>query len=220
MSANPQNASLGLPDDGSPGNRLPDDRLTDGGSITENAVLSSSAGSRSAASSVTHAPGHEALQALLAFSSLHEQLRQRRALRKKRRTTGLPMSGSWSNSSWTKCCNWWRSAPSPLPEPTASPLPWPKAMQLFAGPRQELSRPNPEPARSEIRIFRSLPAYRRNRALRRFRERSAGKRAGLPPPGHTLHRGRADRFRTWHHRACWKLFLPNRTVSTTATFAV
>ena len=88
MSANPHNPTLGLPDEGSPGNRLPDDRLTDGGSIAENAVLSSSAGSRSAASSVTHAPGHEALQALLAFSSLHEQIRQRRALER----SGEPLS--------------------------------------------------------------------------------------------------------------------------------
>jgi len=36
---------------------------------------------------VDHVPGHEALQALLAFSSLHEQLRQRRALEK----SGVPL---------------------------------------------------------------------------------------------------------------------------------
>ena len=88
MSANPHNASLGLSDGGSPGNRLPDDRLADGSSITENAAISSSARPRTAASSVTHAPGHEALQALLAFSSLHEQIRQRRALER----SGEPLS--------------------------------------------------------------------------------------------------------------------------------
>jgi N-acetylmuramoyl-L-alanine amidase len=54
MSANPHNASLGLPDEELLVNELP----------------------------VTYAPGHEALQALLAFSSLHEQLRQRRAREK------------------------------------------------------------------------------------------------------------------------------------------
>lgn len=46
----------------------------------ESVVISSPAGSRSATSSAIHAPGHEVLQALLAFSSLHEQIRQRRAL--------------------------------------------------------------------------------------------------------------------------------------------
>jgi N-acetylmuramoyl-L-alanine amidase len=88
MSANPHNPSLGLSDDGSPGNRLPDNRLTDSGSIGEGAAISSPAGSRPATSSVSYAPGHEALQALLAFSSLHEQIRQRRA----REKSGEPLS--------------------------------------------------------------------------------------------------------------------------------
>jgi len=89
MSANPHNASPGLSDDGSPGNRLPDNGLTDGGgSIMESAAISSPAGSRSATSSAIHAPGHEVLQALLAFSSLHEQIRQRRALER----NGEPLS--------------------------------------------------------------------------------------------------------------------------------
>ena len=74
MSANPHNPSLGLSGESSPGNRLPDDGLT--GSVAS----SSPAASRPAPSFLTHAPGHEALQALLAFSSLHEQIRQRRAL--------------------------------------------------------------------------------------------------------------------------------------------
>jgi len=82
MSANPHNASLGLSDGGSPGNRLPDNGLTDSGSIGESVANSSPAGSRPATSSVSYAPGHEALQALLAFSSLHEQIRQRRAREK------------------------------------------------------------------------------------------------------------------------------------------
>ena len=88
MSAHPQNASPGLSDDGSTGNRLPDSGLTDGGSIMEGAAISSPSGSQSATSSVIHAPGHEALQALLAFSSLHEQIRQRRALER----SGEPLS--------------------------------------------------------------------------------------------------------------------------------
>ncbi len=89
MSANPHNASPGLSDDGSPGNRLPDNGLTDGGgSIMESVTISSPAGSRSATSSAIHAPGHEVLQALLAFSSLHEQIRQRRALER----SGEPLS--------------------------------------------------------------------------------------------------------------------------------
>ena len=62
MSANPHNASTEL----------------DGESSAEATGVLSPA-SRPAAPSVSHAPGHEALQALLAFSSLHEQIRQRRA---------------------------------------------------------------------------------------------------------------------------------------------
>lgn len=87
MSANPHNPSLGLPDEGSPGNRLPDNGLTNSKSIDEN-TPSSAAVSRPASSSVGYAPGHEALQALLAFSSLHEQIRQRRA----REKSGEPLS--------------------------------------------------------------------------------------------------------------------------------
>ena len=60
MSANPHNASAEL----------------DGESSAEATGVLSSPASRP---SVSYAPGHEALQALLAFSSLHEQIRQRRA---------------------------------------------------------------------------------------------------------------------------------------------
>ncbi len=59
MSANPHNTSLG---------------------VSERELLENSL-------PVSYAPGHEALQALLAFSSLHEQLRQRRA----REKTGEPL---------------------------------------------------------------------------------------------------------------------------------
>ena len=68
MSANPHNPSLGSPDGESVGNRL-----LDNGPTTV---------PRTAASTFGYAPGHEALQALLAFSSLHEQVRQRRAREK------------------------------------------------------------------------------------------------------------------------------------------
>src|ERR1700681_1264126 len=77
MSANPHNARLGLPDSELSGNGLPDHRLTDGDSISER---QGSSRFPAASPSVAYAPGHEALQALLAFSSLHEQIRQRRAL--------------------------------------------------------------------------------------------------------------------------------------------
>jgi N-acetylmuramoyl-L-alanine amidase len=63
MSANPHNTSLGLANGESPGEIR--------------GVLSAPA--RPASPSISYAPGHEALQALLAFSSLHEQIRQRRA---------------------------------------------------------------------------------------------------------------------------------------------
>jgi N-acetylmuramoyl-L-alanine amidase len=82
MSANPHNASLGLPENGSPDNELPNyespgNELPGGETptlpLTAVSLEHSSAG---------HALGHEAFQALLAFSSLHEQLRQRRAREK------------------------------------------------------------------------------------------------------------------------------------------
>jgi N-acetylmuramoyl-L-alanine amidase len=65
MSANPHNASLN--------NLGPDD----GDSPVEKAGLRVS--SSHAPASISYPPGHEALQALLAFSSLHEQISQRRA---------------------------------------------------------------------------------------------------------------------------------------------
>ncbi len=80
MSANPHNANLGLSDGGSPSNRLPENGVPGG--------PASSSSAKAATSSLTHAPGHEALQALLAFSSLHEQIRQRRALER----SGEPLS--------------------------------------------------------------------------------------------------------------------------------
>ena len=59
MSASPQNAAVG--------------------SNPESADPGISAQRETSTSHVTYAPGHEALQALLAFSSLHEQIRQRKA---------------------------------------------------------------------------------------------------------------------------------------------
>src|SRR4029077_9631784 len=84
MSANPHNARLGLPDSELSGNGLPDNGLTDGDSISEREGSSRFPG---ASPSAAYAPGHEALKALRAFSSLHEQLRQRRALE----TSGEPL---------------------------------------------------------------------------------------------------------------------------------
>src|SRR5713226_4937406 len=72
MSANPHNASLGLPD-----NELPENEP-----MGESTAPSSATVALTDSPSFIHAPGHEALQALLAFSSLHEQLRQRRAREK------------------------------------------------------------------------------------------------------------------------------------------
>ena len=60
MSATPQNAAVGF--------------------NPQSADLGISAARKAATSPVTYPPGHEALQALLAFSSLHEQIRQRKAL--------------------------------------------------------------------------------------------------------------------------------------------
>src|SRR5213082_996539 len=63
MSASPQNAAVGSnPEPADPG---------------------ISAQRETSTSRVTYAPGHEALQALLAFSSLHEQIRQRKAREKR-----------------------------------------------------------------------------------------------------------------------------------------
>ncbi len=58
---------------------LNDPRLTGTGPTGEATGSPSPFISRFAGPSITHAPGHEALQALLAFSSLHEQIRKRRA---------------------------------------------------------------------------------------------------------------------------------------------
>jgi len=77
MSANPHNANPGLPNGALPDNDLPGDESA--APVSDVAILTASA---SSPPSLDHAPGHEALQALLAFSSLHEQLRQRRALEK------------------------------------------------------------------------------------------------------------------------------------------
>src|ERR1700690_1024667 len=83
MSANPHNASLGLPENGLPDNELPDNE-SPGNELPAGATAAPSltAVSLGHSSSASHALGHEALQALLAFSSLHEQLRQRRAREK------------------------------------------------------------------------------------------------------------------------------------------
>jgi len=57
----------------------------------------------------------DALQALLAFSVLHEQVRRRKALaaRKNSFDAGVQPRNSTRASSlfWTKCCSWWPSAP-------------------------------------------------------------------------------------------------------------
>ena len=85
MSANPHNTSSGLPDDKSPVDKLPGVDVgvesgfgndTGGGDGPES---STSTPSQIASHPGSHALGHEALQALLAFSALHEQIRQRRA---------------------------------------------------------------------------------------------------------------------------------------------
>jgi N-acetylmuramoyl-L-alanine amidase len=78
MSANPHNPSQGPADNELPGNRLLDDGNSGSDSNPESAGLSSSVVPRPAGDAL----GHEALQALLAFSSLHEQIRQRRAREK------------------------------------------------------------------------------------------------------------------------------------------
>ncbi|MGA9799916.1 MAG: GAF domain-containing protein, partial [Terriglobales bacterium] len=72
MSANPHNASLGLPENDLPGSEPLDNESA--GAAESSVTLRDSA--------PTYSQGHEALQALLAFSCLHEQLRQRRALEK------------------------------------------------------------------------------------------------------------------------------------------
>ena len=95
MSANPHNArpelnELGLTEEGltdrGPASTVPDS--TDRSGVETESTNTDSAAEKNglrlspfarAASSAGHAPGHEALQALLAFSSLHEQIRQRRA---------------------------------------------------------------------------------------------------------------------------------------------
>jgi N-acetylmuramoyl-L-alanine amidase len=82
MSANPNNASLGLPDNGLPDIGLPENESPDREPMGGSTPPSSNTVALKASPSTDHAPGHEALQALLAFSSLHEQLRQRRALEK------------------------------------------------------------------------------------------------------------------------------------------
>jgi N-acetylmuramoyl-L-alanine amidase len=101
MSANPHNTNLGLPSDDlpehdSPGNDSPDrdsPKNDSAGNLLlarEHAAKDADESSTAVAvesAAVDHVPGHEALQALLAFSSLHEQLRQRRALEK----SGVPL---------------------------------------------------------------------------------------------------------------------------------
>ena len=106
MSANPHNTNLGLPSDDLPEHDLPGNDSPDRDSRENdsrengspgNVLLARESAAEGAEPSLTtvavevsppeHVPGHEALQALLAFSSLHEQLRQRRALEK----SGVPL---------------------------------------------------------------------------------------------------------------------------------
>jgi N-acetylmuramoyl-L-alanine amidase len=98
MSANPHNPNRGLRDpdlqEGDPReNDLLDHDLADhdllehdlpGNELLDSALIGKNS---QGPVSVDHVPGHEALQALLAFSCLHEQLRHRRALEK----SGVPL---------------------------------------------------------------------------------------------------------------------------------
>ena len=86
MSANPQNANLGLPDDDLPERDLPGNDSLDRDSPRNDSTPGNVLPAREPIA-VDRAAGHEALQALLAFSSLHEQLRQRRAIE----TSGVPL---------------------------------------------------------------------------------------------------------------------------------
>ncbi len=86
MSANPQNANLGLPDDDLPEHDLPGNDSLDRDSPRNDSTPGNVLPAREP-TAVDRAAGHEALQALLAFSSLHEQLRQRRAIEK----SGVPL---------------------------------------------------------------------------------------------------------------------------------
>ncbi len=145
MSANPHNANLGLRDDDHRNDDLnaPDDNL----SGNELAGFRSDGRRRG-----------RCLQLLRPSTTLRDTKLCRLCLRfpactssyasgapsKRVANRWTPTFGSSSNSSWTKCCNWSRSGPSPLRAPMASPLPWPRGMQLFAGPQPEPSFPNPE----------------------------------------------------------------------------
>jgi len=84
MSANPQNARPGLTNSGLTNSGLAGSELTDLGltgiePVGQTTGSDSSSSSLSASPPISYAPGHEALQALLAFSSLHEKIRERRA---------------------------------------------------------------------------------------------------------------------------------------------
>ncbi len=76
MSANPHNPNRGLRKNDLLDSELSGNESPDSGRMGENVIAVQ------ASPAIDHVPGHEALQALLAFSSLHEQLRQRRALEK------------------------------------------------------------------------------------------------------------------------------------------
>src|SRR5712691_1479164 len=98
MSANPHNSRLKLTNLGSTDLGLTELGLTALGRTSNEPTTgsSSSSVSQSASSSSltqTRAPGHEALQALLAFSSLHEQIRERRA--RERRGTQSRTADVW-----------------------------------------------------------------------------------------------------------------------------
>lgn len=79
MSANPRNARPGLVNSGLPNSGLPDLGLTSSAPPGETTGSPSFPLSGYASPPIFYAPGHEALQALLAFSSLHEKIRERRA---------------------------------------------------------------------------------------------------------------------------------------------
>ena len=202
MSANPHNPSLGLPDEGSPGNRLPDDRLTDGGSIA-----------RKRGALFYSPPGPPARY----FNSLYRTRRDTKLYRlcwrfpacMSRYASAAPSSGAanrWSADVW-ELEQFVLDEVLQLVAERALTLTGADgvAVAMAEGRCHRLpgcgrncgacARGPPGP---EIRFFRSLPAQRRNRALRRHRKRSAGECAGLPPPGYPLHRGRADRLHAWH----------------------
>ncbi len=91
MSANPQNARPELPDSKIANPASTDPRPTAVGPVGE--ITGLHPASQEAPPAISHGHGHEALQALLAFSSLHEKIRERRA--RERLGTQPGAAGIW-----------------------------------------------------------------------------------------------------------------------------